>query len=311
MFRLKRLNLLKIFETHIIMDEKKGNLFLKTAIGVLAICLLALGFYTFQFYNESKSNQNILAQEKKDLKMELQTLLSKYEDASTTNKNLKKNFSAAQNKIKRLMDSIDNREATYVFMRKYKMEVNSLKKEKEILFRTIDSLSSLNTSLQNKIDSTVVRLVKTEQRTDSLTLQNEILAAQVSEASKLKIVKLTSEGVIVRNNGELETTPISGKAEKIQVCFTLAKNELTSAGIKHFFVQIIDPENNLLGDKMAISFGEAVLNYSKTIDVLYENKTEEACVLVGNENENLKKGRYIVNIFRGAELLSTEQFELE
>ncbi|HET8839802.1 MAG TPA: hypothetical protein VFM82_12505 [Flavobacteriaceae bacterium] len=292
------------------MDEKKGNFYLKSAIGILAICLFALGFYTVQFYNESTSHQNILAQEKKDLKMELQTLLLKYEEAIKNNENLKQNFSSAQGKIKRLMDSIDKMEATYVFVRRYKMEVNSLKREKEAMFRTIDSLSNINISLQSKIDSAATKLAKTEKRTDSLALQNEKLAAQVSEASKLKIANINAAGVIIRNSGTLDRTEKAGKAEKIQVCFTLLKNDLAPAGRKELFVQIIDPKNNLLGDQKVISFGEAVLNYSKEIVVLYENKNLETCVLIGNEKENLLKGSYIVNIFRGAELLSSEVLKL-
>lgn len=292
------------------MDEKKGNFYLKSAIGILAVCLFVLGFYTVQFYQESTSHQNILAQEKKDLKMELQSLLSKYEQAVAENENLKKNFSAAQNKIKRLMDSIDKMEATYVFVRRYKMEVNSLKKEKEAMFQMIDSLSNLNISLQSKIDSAATKLAKTEKRTDSLTLQNQKLAAQVSEAYKLKITNINAEGVIIRNNGTIDRTAKAAKAEKIQVCFTFLKNELAPAGRKKLFIQIIDPKNNLLGDQKVISFGEAILNYSKEVNVEYENETIETCAQIGNEKEKLDKGSYIVNIFRGAELLSSEVLEL-
>ena len=291
------------------MDEKKGNYFLKTAIAILAICLLALGFYTVRFYKESKSHKSILTQEKKDLKAELQTLLSKYDAVQAENKGLKRDFSEAKTKIKRLMDSIDNMEATYVFMRKYKLQVNSLKKEKEILFKTIDSLSHLNITLKNKIDSTAVQLAENEKRRDSLTHQNEKLAAQVLEASKLKIVELEAEGVVVRQSGNIETTTNAGKAEQIQVCFTIPKNDLARPGTRQLFAQIIDPENNLLGDQKMISFGEAILNYSRNIELHYKNEAVDTCVLIGNGN--LKKGRYIVNVFMGAELLSSERFELE
>lgn len=293
------------------MNEKKGNAFLKTAIGILAICLLALGFYTFQFYHESQSNQDILEQEQASLKMELKDLLSKYETAKTTNELLKKDFSEAKQEIKRLIDSIENTEVSYVYMRKYKMKLNSLKKEKEALFQTIDSLSSVNKSLKTQVESTKTKLVQTTKRTDSLVVQNEKLAAKVSEASRLKILQLTAEGVVFQNKGEHKPVSKAARAEKIQVCFTLAKNELTSPGKKRLYVQIINPKDNLLGEKSTISFGEAVLNYSKIVDATYENQALEVCALVDTEKSDLVKGRYIVNVFIGPELLSSKLMELE
>ncbi|HET8809695.1 MAG TPA: hypothetical protein VFM65_05460 [Flavobacteriaceae bacterium] len=292
------------------MDEKKSNILLKTAIVILAVCLCGLGIYTVQFYNENRSHQHILEQEKADLKTELQNLLSKYEQVKTENNQLKADFAKAEQKIEGLLDSLEKRDATYVFMRKYKQRVNLLKKEKERLFLTIDSLSNQNERLKNQVDSTKIQLAQTQKRTDSLTLQNKKLAKKVSKASQLKIVQLSSKGVVLGRN-EPRPTNQANRIEKIQVCFTLAKNELALPGKKRLFVQIINPENNLLGEKSTISFGEAVLAYSKIVEVFYENKAITVCNLVSAQKEDLLEGRYLVNVFLGAELLASDYFELE
>src|SRR5699024_2840124 len=130
------------------MDEKKSSKLLKISIAILAFCLLALGLYTVQSYNESKAQLGMLEQEKSNLKKELQELLSNDQQAAETNEFLKKDLSKAQEKIQRLLDSVQKKEATYVFMRQYRLQVGNLKKEKEDLFRTIDSLANENESLR-------------------------------------------------------------------------------------------------------------------------------------------------------------------
>lgn len=293
------------------MNEKKTNNLLKAAIAILALCLLGLGLYTVRSYNESEAYLEELKEEKATLKVELQDLLSNYEKAVVANEYLEEDFSKAKQKIKRLLDSAEKMKATYVSLRKYKMQVNSLKREKQALFQTIDSLATANKSLKNMVSNTKTKLVQTEKRSDSLTKQNKKLREKVSEASVLKLVQLIANGVLEKNDHEIKVVDRARRADKIQVCFSLAENKLTSAGKKRLFVQIINPKNNLLGEKGTISFGEAVLNYSKILDVFYKNERLDICTFVKTEKEDLVEGRYIVNIFMGAELLSSARFELE
>lgn len=289
------------------MNEKKTNNFLKTAIAVLALSLLGLGFYTIQSYYGNKADVGVLKQEKIALKAELKSLLSNYEEAMTANTHFEKNLSEAKQKIRRLLDSIEKREATYVSMRKYKMRITSLKREKRALFQTIDSLEAANESLQHMVADTKTKLIKTEKRKDSLAIQNKKLVEKVAQ---LNVVNLDAKGVIVRNSGRLKDMDNASRVDKIEVCFSLSKNVLTTPGEKRLFIQIINPKNNLLGEKLSLSFGEAVLNYSKNLDVVYKNKRIDICTLVKAADKDLLKGRYIVNIFIGDEQLASTQFKL-
>src|SRR5699024_11025163 len=133
----------------------------------------------------------------------------------------------AEQKIERLLDSVENMEATYVFMRKYKHQISLMKREKERLFQKIDRLSTKNEILQNQVDSTKSQLAKTEKRSDSLSAQNEKLTEKISKAAQPKIVQLEAKGVFLKNNGTTKSTDRAGRAEKIEVCFKLAENELT------------------------------------------------------------------------------------
>lgn len=293
------------------MNENKINNLLKVAIAILALCLLGLGIYTIQSYNESEAYLEELKQEKAELKTELQDLLLNYEEAIADNKHLEEDFFNAKQKIRRLLESAEKMKATYVSLRKYKMQVTSLKKEKQTLFGTIDSLAIANKSLQKVVSHTKSKLVQTEKRSDSLTEQNKKLRKKVSEASLLNVVQLAANGVIVRNNNETKIVDRTRRVDKIEVRFSLAKNKLTTPGKKQLFVQIINPKNNLLGKKSTISFGKAVLNYSKTLNIIYKNERLDISTLINAEKEDLIEGRYIVNVFMGAELLASSRFELE
>lgn len=292
------------------MGVEKSNRFLKIFIGILAVCLLGLGVYTVQFYNETQSNLNILEREKARLETELNKLKHKYDEALTANKNLQAEFAQAKKQIENLIDSIENTEFDYVSLQNYREQIKALKQENRKLFVVIDSLETKNKSLQQEIDIAKTELAKTEHFSDSLILKNKTLAEKVFKASQLKIVG-TSEGGVIIHGGKAIPTSKSGRTEKIQVCFLLGKNELAVPEVKKFHIQVINPRDALLGKRENINYGEAVLSYSKIVSVDYENEEIETCTLVDAKKENLVPGRYIVNIFLGPELLSSKIFMME
>ena len=51
------------------------------------------------------------------------------------------------------------------------------------------------------------------------------------------------------------------QADKIRVCYTVAKNKLVGAGDKELYVQVLDPQSNVLGVNEQIQFGDKTLNF--------------------------------------------------
>ena len=81
---------------------------------------------------------------------------------------------------------------------------------------------------------------------------------------------------------------------------------------KEFFVQVLDPKNNVLGLNEQIQFEEKVLNYSLISKFNYESKNLDICEFIeARGDENFEKGRYVINIFNEKELVSTSEFTLE
>ena len=63
------------------------------------------------------------------------------------------------------------------------------------------------------------------------------------------------------------------------------------------YVQVINPDNNIIGDKSNITFGQDVLTYSASDTVFYENQALDVCTIVGGTSKELIKGMYTISIF--------------
>ncbi|MDB9858218.1 hypothetical protein OAC56_01185, partial [Flavobacteriaceae bacterium] len=58
-----------------------------------------------------------------------------------------------------------------------------------------------------------------------------------------------------------------------------------------------NPDNNIIGDKSNITFGQDLLTYSKSESVFYENQALDVCAIVGTTGQDVLKGLYTINIF--------------
>ncbi|MFD2563344.1 hypothetical protein [Aquimarina rubra] len=293
------------------MTTQNNNLTLKILIGVLGALLLILGIFTYKFYNEEKREKAILQQEKDLIESELGELITKYDNAIALNEVMDDHLLKEKQRVVVLLDSLKDYDANVALIARYRREVSKLKKERERLFKLADSLTTANAQLATDLDSTSTALSERIVFSDSLASQNSKLAEIVERGSALQASGIKAEGVRVRNSGKISTTSRSSRAEKVRVCFTLSPNKLTEKGDKDLYVQVINPENNLIGDKLAVNFDDAVLTYSGKNKVFYENDALDVCVLVDAEDGELTKGNYIVNLFSGPRMISNTQFELK
>ena len=293
------------------MTTQNNNLTLKILIGVLGALLLILGIFTYKFYNEEKRNKAILQEEKEVIESELGELITKYDNAIALNEVMDDHLLKAKARIVVLLDSVKDNEANLALIARYRREVSKLKQERERLFKLADSLTAANTQLGKDLDSTQVVLNQRIIYSDSLATQNNKLAEIVERGSALTAANIKAEGVRVRSSGKIVTTNRASRAEKVRVCFTLAPNKLTEKGDKDLFVQVVNPKNNLIGDKISVNFDDAVLTYSGRNKVFYENDALDVCILVDTAEGELVEGNYVVNLFSGPKMISNTQFELK
>lgn len=292
------------------MTEKKNNTALKILTGVLAVALLALGIYTIKFYNEEKENKAILTKEKEVIEDELNDLIIKYDEAIDENQVMDQNLVDARNRIERLLDSVEDNEANLVLISRYRREISNLKSEKDRLFRVVDSLNRQNQMMSQTLDSTNVILQERTRVSDSLQTTNQDLSNKVDRAAQLKITNLRGEGVIVRNSGKLVENDRTRRIDQVRTCFTITANDLAGPGERDMYVQVYNPENELVGDEIVVEHEGGPMVYSAASKVYYENNELDVCLLANTNEDRLLEGTYKVYIYADATLLGTASFNL-
>lgn len=292
------------------MTEKKNNTALKILIGVLGVALIGLTIFTIKFYNEEKENAAILQKEKAAIENELNELIVKYDEAIQENEIMDQDLVDARHRINRLLDSVKEYEANLVLITRYRREISNLKAEKERLFRVVDSLSAKNRQMEMTIDSTQIQLSEKTRLSDSLQATNTDLSNKITKASRLKITNLRGEGVIVRNSGKIVENDRTRRIDQIRTCFTISANELAEAGDKKLYVQVYNPENELVGDKIPIEHDGGVMVYSAETTVYYENNELDVCILANTLEEKLIEGIYKAYVYNDATLIGTASFRL-
>lgn len=290
-------------------NSENTNRGLKVGLIIAVLLLLGTAFYTFKLYNDSEKTQKQLTEEKAVVLKDLNNMAEQYDMAINDNKVANDKLIEARERINGLIDSLKVSENSVKSLRSYYKRYNALQEEMEVLLADYEKLKVENELLATSLDSTQIQLEERTMFNDSLLAQNTELAEIVENAAVLSSVNLKGFGVIVRSSGKLIPTERARRADKIRVCFTVPKNNLVEDGDKEFFVQVIDPKNNVLGSNQQIQFGEKVLNYSVVSKFNYESSNLDICEFV--DGNDFEKGRYTVNVFNQGNLVSASEFTLK
>ena len=293
-------------------NAKSSSNGLKVALGIAIVLLLGTAFYTFNLKNESEQTKIQLTQEKETVLNDLNNMAAEYDKAIGENKIANDKLVEARDRIKGLIDSLKVSENNVKSLWRYKKKYLALQKEMDVLLAENDSLRVENALLATTLDSTQIQLEERRVFNDSLLAQNTELASLVENAAVLSTVGLKGFGVIERSSGKLIPTERARRSDKIRVCFTVTKNNLVPSGDKEFFIQVIDPKENVLGVNEQIQFEDQVLNYSLISKFNYENNNLDICEFVATRGEEkFEKGKYRVNVYDKSELVSTSEFTLK
>lgn len=293
------------------MSSTSKNIGLKVTLGIVLALLLCTAFYTSKLYKEKKENEIVLINEKKQVLNDLTTMAKRYDEAIAESTIANQDLVAAKERIQGLMDSLKISQNSVSSLWSYKKRYLALQDEMDVLLKDNDRLKVENELLATSLDSTQIQLAERAAFTDSLLVQNTDLAGAVKDASALQTVALKGFGVIERSSGKHIPTERARRADKLKLCFMVVKNTLADTGDKELFVQVIDPNNNVLGTNNQVEFEDQILNYSLISRFNYENRNLNICEFISQkDDEKFLKGRYIVNVFNKETLISTSEFTL-
>ena len=277
--------------------QSSNNNRAKILIGLLVVLLVSLAGYTYTLIQQNKETVLFLEADKAEVQKELEAIVVSYNEILQDNKLKDNELIAARDRIVVLLDSVKNYKANLSIINRYKAQVRALKNERTQLFIRADSLLIVTQRLAIEKDSTTAVLNKTIKVVDSVTTANTQLFNSLEKGALIGITNLDATAIIVRKGGKIKQTKRASRADKIRVCYTIAPNTLAQAGDRVLYVQVINPDNNIIGDKSNITFGQDLLTYSKSEIVFYENKALDVCAIVGTTGQDVLKGSYTINIF--------------
>ena len=179
------------------------------------------------------------------------------------------------------------------------------------MFVTIDSLDIVNKNLEKDKRLAYNEIRKQKRANTSLTKENETLNKTLEKGALLTANSFNAKSYSLLL-GRKRATNRAKKVQAIEVCFTLAENALTEQGAKELYIQIVNPQNNVLADKGAIDFGDTSLIYSTKKVIDYNNEVLEVCVDIEAENDEqpLTKGTYFVHVFNNDRKLGSTEIKL-
>jgi hypothetical protein len=288
--------------------DKKPSVALIVLVIVLSIAVIILGY---KYYTESKhlgqttEEKVILEDVKSDLEKQLRDMIVEYDSLKTNNDSVNGLIVVQQDKIKNLlrMQASDIEK-----IRKYKDEMETLRKVMRGYIVQIDSLNTRNRALTEENTQVKEKLSTAETQNQSLSKEKEILNTRV-ELAKV----LSAKNIVVdpQNKSGKNNTKVN-KVTKIKVCFTIRENSVAEAGTKDVFLRIIRPDEVVLpaGNGETFEFkGEQVI-YSAKRQLEYENKDIDMCIF-WDKNADLIPGAYTVVLYAEGYEVGSATFTLK
>lgn len=280
-------------------------------IGSLIVAVTVLSVFSFTNYQSIKTHQQFLEQEKKLVESELSQMITRYDDVSISNDIIASELEVAKNKTKLALDSLSMLKSDLSVISRFKDQLFNLKQKNTTLFKAIDSLDLANQSLKEEKSIAFTELVKQRVANNSLLKENAYLNRSLEKGALLTANSFEAKTYFTVL-GKKRASNLAKKVDQIEVCFTLAENSLTEKGEKEIYIQIVNPQNNVVSDKGAISFGDNSLIYSSKKIIDYNNQVVDICVDVEAETDEkpLTKGTYFISVFNKDRKLGSTQVNL-
>ncbi len=295
------------------MTETKNNNGLKVLAGLLGVVLLGTIIYTVSLYQDKKKTATALTQEKQLVVEDLNSLKSEYDKAILESNVTNEELVTARDNIAKYIDSVKTMKSDISSLSRYRRQVGVLKAEREQLIKQVDSLKQSNTMIAMQRDSTYVELEKQTVFNDSLVVQNTQLADVVEKGAAMNITTFTVDAVKERNSGKLVSTSRASRTDKLKICFTVGNNVIAEAGDREFYLEVLDPQGNVLGESYSkTNDAGASVTYSKGTNFYFENKALDVCDYINKPSGDFQTGNYMVNIYNDRlNLLGNVQFTLK
>ncbi len=279
----------------------------RLTIGTLLAAIAFLVVYGFSKYDTVNTENEFLRHEKKLLQSELSEIVNKYDELGLETNSLKSQIDNERQKIEVAQDSLELLKADVALIPQFREEIKFLSRQNEE--RDPEKFLQEIATLTSEKEEREFRIATLNSELHSVQSNNLRLEAIIANAKLVYANSFEANAYRIKNSGDKLETNKAKHAELFEVCFVLGENPIADAGQRELYVQILGPDNNVVADKGAVSFGDFSLIYSSKLHVNYTNQAEEICIPIEN-SAAFKKGTYYVSIFENERSLGRTQLDL-
>lgn len=292
-------------------EQNNSNTGLKLALGIFIVLLIGASVLFFLKNNELNETKTALQSEISILGNKYQEEINKLNIKISENEMLKEDLLSKRDSLNITLNELRASKASIKTLNKYKSNYFQLKKEIKKLYADYEALQLVNSQLSKENDSIVNQLGSQLKLSDSLNLQYADAQKLIKSAAQLSIAALKGTAIIEKSSGKQLQTTKARRADKVKICFSVPENKIAKKGNKLLYVQVLDANNNVLGENAAIKIEGKLLNYSFKSEFNYNNKSLDICELLNEPKKGFDKGNYFVNVFRSNDLIANTSFVLD
>lgn len=315
-------------------DEKKNTSGVWILVAIIA--LLGVGILGWMYSKESKARQTCQTTNEQlelemnsmnealsgyidgatsDLKLDFQNMLDTYDKLIEKDASKSDSLQAQKDSISVLLAQLkDTKNRSYY-------EINQLKKRNEQLRQimnrylvTIDSLNTLNIDLTSRLDQTSSELNLTQSERDELRKQNDQNAELLTKGAKLNAFNFVSQGLRYQTfGGSTKDVNRASRAEVLSSSFTIGENKIARTGSKTIYMQITDPNGQVIykrpSDVTQVAGSEILYTGKREID--YQGQLVDMSIVYNLEGKEVASGNYVVKVFADGALIGKDTFTLK
>lgn len=315
-------------------NEKKNTSGVWILVAIIA--LLGVGILGWMYSKESKARQTCQTTNEQlelemnsmnealsgyidgatsDLKLDFQNMLDTYDKLIEKDASKSDSLQAQKDSISVLLAQLkDTKNRSYY-------EINQLKKRNEQLRQimnrylvTIDSLNTLNIDLTSRLDQTSSELNLTQSERDELRKQNDQNAELLTKGAKLNAFNFVSQGLRYQTfGGSTKDVNRASRAEVLSSSFTIGENKIARTGSKTIYMQITDPNGQVIykrpSDVTQVAGSEILYTGKREID--YQGQLVDMSIVYNLEGKEVASGNYVVKVFADGALIGKDTFTLK
>lgn len=252
-----------------------------------------------------------------DLKTDFKNMLKTYDQLIEKDQSKADSLNQQKEKILGLMKDLDaakrNGKLTASQLYKLKKENETLRDIMKSYVHQIDSLNTLNIKLGSQLDETNSKLSTTVVERDTYKKDAEEKGEQVKKGSRLQAYSFSSQALRMKLNKTTEATEKAKNVVQFRSSFTISENQLTIAGKKSVYMQIIGPDGQTLQSRPSntVETESGTVAYSDKKDIDYQNQAVDVTIYYDLRGEGTAKGTYKVKIYCDGNLIGSDSFSLK